>query len=483
PLTPAFLATHAVVDVLLVTAVVHVTGGLESQFAALYLLAAGAAALLLPGRRGAAVALLGLCLFFGDAAILQDAPFDAVVALQAAVYATVAGCTVAISHRLHQVGVGQRALVAELAQARLEAVDILRNIRSGILTVARDGRLLYANPAAAELLGLDPARLTGRQVLPQLFTAAPVLGEALQRAVEERRRTVRAEGTFTRDGRTFPVGVTTTVADGEAHAGGVTATAIFQDLSESKRAEALRLRAERLEAVAALSASLAHEIRNPLASIRSAVEQLARMPQAGDDERILAGLIVRESDRLARLLSEFLDFARVRVTRFDPLDLATVARGAASLAAAHPDRLAGVEVHCTTPDGPLVIDGDEDLLHRAVFNLALNAVQATTPGGRVAIDVAPLPPEGVPPGAAFESGAVRVRVSDSGPGIAPDVRDRLFDPFFTTKPGGTGLGLPVVHRAIEAHRGLVYVDSERAGTCFTVLLPARQQHFDGRETT
>ena len=110
-------------------------------------------------------------------------------------------------------------------------------------------------------------------------------------------------------------------------------TAIFTDISDLKEVQELQARAERLESVAALSASLAHEIRNPLASIRSSVEQLARAKHADEDERFLAGLIVRESDRLSRLLSEFLDFARVRATQFVPLDLHAVVVGGG---AAHP---------------------------------------------------------------------------------------------------------------------------------------------------
>jgi two-component system sensor histidine kinase PilS (NtrC family) len=486
PLTRTFITAQAVVDLLLATAVVHVTGGMESQFAALYLPVLGVAALLLPGRGAVLVALLGLVLYVGDGMLLatQHGPL---VWLQFAVFALVAACSVAIGVRLQQVNHGQRELVAELTQVRLEAVDILRNIRSGILTVNRHGHLLYANPAAAALLGLDLRRSMGQLVLPRIAAVSPALAGALERAVTAGRRTVRAEGTITAGGRAFPVGVTTTVSDGDGSGTGVTITAIFQDLSSSKRLEALHLRAERLEAVAALSASLAHEIKNPLASIRSAVEQLARMPQAGDDERVLSGLIVRESDRLSRLLSEFLDFARVRVTRIDPVDVAAIARGAVSLAGAHPDRRAGVEVHCATPDGSLVIEGDEDLLHRAMFNLTLNAVQATPEGGCVRVDVTELAQDHVPAGLAFERGAVMVRVSDTGSGIDPLVRDRLFDPFITTKPGGTGLGLPVVHRAIEAHRGLVFVDSEqeggRSGTTFTVLLPARLADIMGSDET
>ena len=234
------------------------------------------------------------------------------------------------------------------------------------------------------------------------------------------------------------------------------------------------MRAGRLEAVAELGASLAHEIKNPLASIRSAVEQLARMPQADDDARTLGSLITRESDRLSRLLTEFLDFARVRVTRLQAVDLGSIAVGAANLVATHPDRASGVSITCSVPDTPLVIDGDEDLLHRAVFNLALNAAQATPPNGKVRVEVAPVAAEQLPSGVSFDSGAVALKVSDNGPGIAPEVRERMFEPFMTTKPGGSGLGLSVVHRAIEAHRGVVLVDTDATGTRFTVLLPYSQ---------
>jgi signal transduction histidine kinase len=249
---------------------------------------------------------------------------------------------------------------------------------------------------------------------------------------------------------------------------------IFQDISDQKRLDTLHMRAERLEAVAELSASLAHEIKNPLASIRSAVEQLGRSPRANEDERSLSSLIVRESDRLSRLLSEFLDFARVRVTRIGPVDLAAVARGATSLVATHPDRPEGVLVQCDVPDGEVIVEGDEDLLHRAVFNLALNAVQASTRPGTVRVELAPLTSDDAPAGVSFDQGGVALRVSDEGEGIPGEIRDRLFDPFFTTKPGGSGLGLSVVHRAIESHRGFVFVDSDARGTRVTVLLPTSQ---------
>ncbi|MDQ2891112.1 MAG: ATP-binding protein [Gemmatimonadota bacterium] len=236
--------------------------------------------------------------------------------------------------------------------------------------------------------------------------------------------------------------------------------------------ERLHLRAERLEAVAELGASMAHEIKNPLASIRSAVEQLSMSPKASADDRTLTSLVVRESDRLARLLSSFLDFARVDVPFTRKLDLLGVVRNAAELASSHPTRTEGSSIQCDFPRSGMEVSGDEDMLHRAFFNLALNALQASPVGGVVRIEAATLLPQQLDSRAeAFESGAIAVRVIDCGSGIVESARARLFHPFFTTKPGGTGLGLAIVHRAVEAHRGVVVVDSDARGSRFTVLLP------------
>jgi two-component system sensor histidine kinase PilS (NtrC family) len=223
--------------------------------------------------------------------------------------------------------------------------------------------------------------------------------------------------------------------------------------------------------VAELSASLAHEIKNPLASIRSACEQLYRSSFSGEDERTLTGLVMRESDRLSRLLTEFLDFARVRVARRESLDVADLAVGAARLATAHPDRADGMRVVCAAEPGRYFVEGDGDLLHRALFNLLLNAIQVSPTDGEVRIEVKTASRDQLDVGSTFGTGGVAISVSDAGPGIAPEIRDRLFDPFYTTRPGGSGLGLAVVHRAIDAHRGLVFVDSGSSGTCFTVVLP------------
>ena len=234
----------------------------------------------------------------------------------------------------------------------------------------------------------------------------------------------------------------------------------------------LFIRAERLEGIAEMSASLAHEIKNPLASIRSAVEQLSRMPRASDDEKILSGLVQRESDRLSRVLTEFLDFTRTAMTHVEPIDIAAVARNAARLVSSQPGIADGVRIVDKFPAAPMMIEGDEDLIHRAIFNLVLNAVQASPPNREVIVEGGELQPHQLPGGhAEFARGAYGVLVTDQGPGVAPEIRDRLFDPFVTTKSGGSGLGLSIVQRAVQAHGGIVSVSAPGEETRFTIVLP------------
>jgi two-component system, NtrC family, sensor histidine kinase PilS len=483
PLGNTFLYLQSVFDLLLTTVVVHITStwrfpdGDPTQFSALYILVIASATLLLPGQQGGLlIAALGEVLYFADVFVFQPTcdvaatgctPVGGWLFAQLGLFAVVALGSAYLSDQLRRGGEGTALLAAHLEHVRLRAEDILRNINSGVITIDRDGRLMYANPMAERILGVSLAGQMNKVVLDKLKERSPRLGEVLEGSARDRSRTTRAECVVTSEGKTFPIGVTTTFM--EDASGVVTATAIFQDISDSKRMEALRIRAERLEGIAELSASLAHEIKNPLASIRSSVEQISKMPHPGKDEQTLSALVMRESDRLSRLLTEFLDFARVRVARTDVVDLCEVARGVARLASAHPDAAASVRVECIVPDGaPITVSGDEDMLHRALFNLALNAVQASPARSTVTVEVLAdvHDTEGN-----FSEGSIGLRVTDHGSGIPEEVRSRLFDPFTTTKPQGTGLGLAVVHRAIVAHKGLVLVDSGAHGTRVTIVLP------------
>lgn len=469
--TTGFLYSQALFDIGLVTAVVHISGPL-SYFAALYIPIIAINAVLMPLANGLLMALLAGILYTADVVFGHPGEVSAALLLQVAVYWLVAAFTGYLASHVRSAGVATEALTAELRRVRLEAGDILRNIKTGIVTISGDGRLVYANPTAEALLGLDVAALRDEPVIERIDAIAPVLADAVRRTTWEGRRVVRREGDATVAGRTFPLGVSTTaVSAGDGTPPSV--TAIFKDISDEKRLEALHLRTERLEAVAEIAASLAHEIKNPLASIRSAVEQLARSAPAGADEKILSGLVIRESDRLSRLLTEFLDFTRVRVTRSTPMDLVTVAESGIRLARQHPDCPVAAVIELDAKIRPVAFEGDEDLMHRVIFNLVLNAVQADPGAAHVTVEIGTPDPLTVPPGAAIEQPRL-LRVKDRGPGVAPDILPRLFEPFATGRPGGTGLGLPIVQRAVQAHRGIIFCDSlPGTGTTFTIYVPAR----------
>jgi signal transduction histidine kinase len=361
--TDAFCYLQMIFDLLLVTAVVHITQtGTPSQLAPLYILVIAMSALLLPSAGVLLIAMLGDALYFAITIADKATVFDLPVLVQLGIFGAVAlGCGY-IGARLREAHAGREEMAAELAAFRLREADV----------------------------------------------------------------------------------------------------------------ERLHTRAERLEAVAELSASLAHEIKNPLASIRSAAELLAKVPAADDDTRTLTKLVQRESDRLSRLLSEFLDFARTGVTSVRKADLIEIAHHAADLVARHPSVPDNVRIREVFPSKSLVVVGDDDLLHRAIFNLLLNAVQASSPGAEVVIEASELSHHQLPAQAAhFTRGALMIQVADNGRGIADSIKERLFEPFVTTKAGGSGLGLSIVHRAVEAHHGFILVDSNgnAGGTKFTVILP------------
>ena len=470
-----FLYLQVLFDALLVTACVHLTGGKLSSFAPMYVLVIVEAAVLLPIVGGILIGVLVSALYTADVVWSAHA-IDPAVVLQGALFTTVALVTGYLGDRLRQTGAVLGQVETELRQLRLSTDDVLASIATGILTVDAAGRLAYLNAAGAELLAVDAAQWLGRPALGELDRRAPGLGRVIGETVERGEPVRRFETGELEDGTVFGVS-TTLLADSDPPS----VTAVFQDITERKRMEALRRRAERLEAVAGLSASLAHEIKNPLASIRSATEQLAQDGVDPEDRAILRALVVRESDRLSRLLTEFLDFARVRVKSPEPLHVGGLIKTALDVVRAHPhaegrDLRYEVDVSAAAA----VVMGDEDLLHRAVLNLALNAVQWAGPGGavEVALDVV----ESEILSAVLEyTRAVRIRVSDSGPGVPGEDREHVFDPFFTLRPGGTGLGLALVQRAAEAHAGAVFVDEPGPGwgSTFTLYLPETEENGHG----
>src|ERR1051325_3827170 len=457
---PTFLYLQAVFDVLLITAVVHMTGGADSDLASLYVVLIAVTALLMPPANAGLVTLFAGLVYFADVFWGHSSAVTPGVWIQLGVFILVAVVTAYVSSRVNVMGAEREALAAEVRQVQLEAGDVPRNIRTGVITVDADGRLLYANPASEEILGFKAREWLGRTVMPEFARLAPEFWAAVTSTSRRGVRLMRVEATVHRPDRSFPIGVTTTTLDGPVGAR-PRVSAIFTDISDSKRLEQLHLRAERLEAVAQLSSSLAHEIKNPLASIRSSVEQLGKSSRANPDEKFLANLIVREGE------------GRLRLTECRPMDLHAVAEAAIRLVRQHPDCGKSVKIALEGQATPM--EGDEDLLHRVVSNLVLNAVQAGGAKAHVVVRTGRAAPNELPAAAGIDN-PIALRVIDDGPGIPEELRTRLVEPFATGRVGGTGLGLAIVQRAVEAHRGLVLVDTKAGGgTTFTVYFPAARR--------
>jgi two-component system sensor histidine kinase PilS (NtrC family) len=465
-----FCYLQTIFDVLLVTALVHVTGGGDSPFTFLYILVISYGALLLPLPGGVLVGALATILFLADAIVLNLETFRPVLILQIGLFATVAVVTGWVGDRVRRAGLALGQVQTELRRLQMDTGDILANIGTGILTVDGRGRLMFLNPAGEKILGISAQEWLGADVLPVLDDTAPGMGKVIRGSIDARKSVARFKTLARRDDLPLVLGVSTTVLEREA---GIppSVTASFQDITDQDRLEGLNRRAERLEAIAELSASLAHEIKNPLASIRSAVEQLSRARLDSADRGTLERLVVSESERLSRLLSEFIDFAAVRMGKAETLDLTAVALDCIALVRQNPDVASGIQFREVGLGRPVLILGDRDLLHRVVFNLVLNATQFAGPSGIVRVEIQS-PSECMAPGGAMLEAPVCLRVADSGPGVTPEDLPRIFDPFYTNRPGGSGLGLALVQRAVEAHRGAVLVDrAEEGGAEFSLFLP------------
>jgi two-component system, NtrC family, sensor histidine kinase PilS len=464
----SFLVAQVALDALLVTGVVHITGGGESTFAWLYILVISEGALLLPIAGGLLLAMLASILYFADIVWGHSETLSGAVGLQIGLFALVAAATGFLGDRLRRAGAQLGEAEEELRRLRLDTTEILASIHSGVLTLDEEGRLLYLNPAGEALLGLDRGELEGEVALGALRGIAPELVDILEESLARRRALYRLRSDALRDGEAVVLGVSTFVREQEGDP--VAVTAVFQDITDLERMAVLNRRAERLEAVAELSSSLAHEIKNPLASIRSAVEQFSSPHLEDRDRAALTRMVVRESDRLSRLLSDFLDFSRSRVDRMAQVALGDLVRDVVTVIRQHPvveER--GVEVRDSIVDA--AVQADADLVYRALLNLLLNAVQFSPEAG--VVDVTLDVPEVAPGGVAVIRPA-RVRTRDRGPGVPAEDVDRIFDPFWTTREGGSGLGLAVVYRMVEAHGGAVLVESpEGGGTEFQVYLPTK----------
>jgi two-component system, NtrC family, sensor histidine kinase HydH len=227
-------------------------------------------------------------------------------------------------------------------------------------------------------------------------------------------------------------------------------------------------RAERLSALGELSAILAHEIRNPLASIRGTAEILMEDRTSAASRSEFLDILIKESDRLNHVVEDFLKMARPEPIDKRPCDINEELRNMITLLSAQA-RQSKVTLQLKASALPSFV-GDSEKLRQAFMNVILNAIQASPAGTAVTVSTAFEP----------EQGRIAIRFSDQGPGVSPQARQEIFEPFFTTKGSGTGLGLPITKKIIEGHGGTIEVESEPGqGACFKVRLPVAWEGLEG----
>ncbi|WP_233489590.1 PAS domain-containing sensor histidine kinase [Solidesulfovibrio fructosivorans] len=343
-----------------------------------------------------------------------------------------------------------RAQRRALRQTTALASEVVAAMPAGLLLVAPDGRVAMANGAAESLAGVASGDLVGRPV-----------GEVLPPDIlENEEGGERQMDVIVGGGGPIALGVAVSAVRTEEGTP-VGSLVVLRDLREMRRLEAEIRRREKLAAVGNLAAGVAHEIRNPLSSIRGYAAYFGAKFAPGSEDRQAAEVMVREVDRLNRVISELIEFARPSDIKRRPVRLSELASHAARLTL--PDATArGVSVDIAgAVEGPEIL-ADPDRLTQALLNLCLNAIQAMQAGG-----VMTLATGTAPDGRAFLS------VADTGGGIDDMERDRIFDPYYTTKPHGTGLGLPIAHKIVAAHGGeIVLAARPEGGTVATVYLPS-----------
>jgi two-component system sensor histidine kinase PilS (NtrC family) len=340
---------------------------------------------------------------------------------------------------------------------------VIDNIPSGILTTDTEGKVTLLNHAACAILGLAREKVAGRPVGEVLSGIEGASG----REGREASFVPRPEIRFVRsDGTEIYLGFTASPIR-DADGAGIGRVVIFQDLTPIKQMEERVRFADRLAGVGELAAGLAHEIRNPLASIAGSSQLLRESPAVPGEAATLLEIIERESKRLNGLISDFLAYAGPSARNLGEIHMEGLLREVSEAIRAGEGREKGVAIELP-PMKTLVVEGDPEQLRQVVWNLVRNAVQATPPGGRIVVD-------------AFEqirhgNRYVVARISDPGAGIAPMDLGKIFNPFFTTKEGGTGLGLSISQRIVHYHRGFIEVRSTPGqGSTFSVFLPARPE--------
>jgi two-component system sensor histidine kinase PilS (NtrC family) len=474
-----FAALNVVTDVAIVTALVHFSGGSDSVFPFLYVLVAAYGAFLFDtrgamGTAAIAIAAYGSVLFASHRGWIPSldlgSPEPVAVLLtmwvvNGGAVAVVAILASLLTAELRRTGKALDQRTSDLLRLQNLHQRTVKSLMSGLLTTDQEWRITSFNPEAERITCCDAAIALGRDVeeiipgIRELVVSGSEEGDGQNSRARMPYRNPR--------GQELRLGLAVYIlkeADGTPSGFVV----IFQDVTAVVEMEGNLRRSERLAAVGELSASIAHEVRNPLAAISGSIQILRNHVEtetAEGEPRKLMDIVLRETDRLNRLITDFLRYARPGPLLLEPVDVAVAVEDVLKMfGSVLPET---VEVDVEVESG-LWVTADASQLRQVLWNLVLNASEAMPEGGALRVAAAALPGE-APQGPANDgrNGAVEqknmgwaeIAISDRGTGVQPDVLERVFDPFFTTKDHGSGLGLAAVHRIVDDHGGSVRLES------------------------
>lgn len=481
---PWLTDVHFAIDSIVVSAAVLITGGVESLFVILYMLPIVAASTVQFRRGGIQLAVLNTILFVGvvvaqylSANGYLELPYENLVAMDLPPV-NVAQYTVALNaFGFFAVAVLSGSLAerarrgeAQLEQATEEIADlqafnqyVLDNLLSGLATADADNRLLTFNRSAMMITGRDGALPIGQPAsevlqLPPAFATS--LGQDLSRLRSKRTDYVLRQP----KGQAIEIGLSVSALPLPDGTRGFIYT--FQDVTDIRRVEQTARVQQRLAAVGEMAAGIAHEIRNPLASMSGSMQMLKQELPLSADQAQLMDIVLKESERLNQTIKSFLAYARPQRFSLQRLDLRAIVQETAMLLRNSTEVDDGHEVTVVLSDDEVAIDADEGQIRQIIWNLATNGLRAMPDGGSLRLSA-------VHDDVAGERTAVLL-VEDEGVGIPAEELDTIFQPFRGSFGKGTGLGLAIVHRIVTDYGAQIDVEPRTgAGTVFRVAFPSR----------